>query len=138
MVNWTPNGDARESWAAVVALLRERQCADLVFQLESGTRRDAPARISGRLRGSRKAVSRQARRASRALQRVAWQARPAAPLQPGDALPRLAWTRRSQKASGVASQPLQQPVVGAMPGLAAHESADDGVAAQVQITNSSR
>ena len=36
VVNWTPEGDARESWAALVGLLRERQCLDLAFQLESG------------------------------------------------------------------------------------------------------
>ena len=36
VVNWTPQGEARESWAALVALLRERHCADLAFQLESG------------------------------------------------------------------------------------------------------
>ena len=36
LVNWTPEGDARESWAALVALLRDRQCVDLAMQLESG------------------------------------------------------------------------------------------------------
>ena len=36
IVNWTPAGNARESFAALTALLRERQCADLALQLESG------------------------------------------------------------------------------------------------------
>ena len=36
IVNWTPAGNAHESFAALTALLRERQCADLALQLESG------------------------------------------------------------------------------------------------------